>query len=119
MNANSLRQFSLVLVLFCTGCATALPEATHIQVLAENSPTIDRCEALGPVYADVSGWTLDDEQQWYQQARNIVRDKAARQYPGTDSVVFHYIQRHFMRLEGYGIAYQCSQKPIKTRPSTP
>ena len=108
MNAVSLRQASLTLLLFCTGCATTLPEAPHIQMLAENSPLLERCVLLGPIYTDISGWTLSDEHQWYQQARIKVRDKAARQYPESDSVVFLYAQRHFMRLDGYGIAYRCS-----------
>jgi hypothetical protein len=119
MNAVSLRQSSLVLVLFCTGCATTLPEASHIQVLAENSPILNRCEALGPVIVVVSGWKLIDNQEWYQQARNKVRDQAARQYPDSDSVVFLYAQRHLMKLEGNGIAYRCSEKSIKPRPITP
>lgn len=119
MNAVSFRRFSLVLALFCTGCATTLPEAPHIQMLAENSPLLERCEVLGPVYADVSGWTLSNEQQWYQQARDKVRDKAARQYPDSDSVVFLYAERRFMRLVGNGIAYRCSEKSINTRPRTP
>jgi hypothetical protein len=119
MTAVSLRQASLVLVLFCTGCATTIPEESHIQMLAENSPLLDRCEVLGPVYADVSGWTLSNEQQWYQQARDKVRNKAARQYPESDSVVFLYAARRFMRLDGYGIAYRCSEKSMKTRPITP
>ena len=109
----------LTLVLFCTGCATAIPDAPHIHMLVENSPLLDRCEMLGPVYADVSGWTLSNEQQWYQQARDKVRNKAARQYPEADSVVFHYAERRFMRLDGYGIAYRCVEKPIKTRPLIP
>jgi hypothetical protein len=119
MNAVSLRQSSLALVLFCTGCATPLPEASHIQVLAENSPILDRCEALGPVNVVVSGWQLIDNQEWYQQVRNKVRDQAARKYPDSDSVVFLYAQRHFMKLEGNGIAYRCVEKSIKTRPMTP
>lgn len=119
MNAVSLRRFFLALVLFCNGCAMTLPEAPHIQVLPENSPLLERCEVLGPVYADVSGWTLSNEQQWYQQARDKVRDKAARQYPDSDSVVFLYAERRFMRLVGNGIAYRCSEKSINTRPRTP
>ena len=116
MNAVLLCQASLVLVLLCTGCATSIPEAPHIQMLAENSPRLDRCEMLGPVYADVSGWTLSNEQQWYQQARDKVRNKAARQYPASDSVVFHYAERRFMRLDGYGIAYRCLENSINRRP---
>lgn len=119
MNAVSLRQSSLALVLFCSGCATTLPEAPHIQVLAENSPLLDRCEALGPVHAVVSGWKFIDNREWYQQVRNKVRDKAARQYPDSDSVVFLYAQRHLMKLEGNGIAYRCSEKSITTRPMSP
>jgi hypothetical protein len=119
MNAVSLRQSSLALVLFCTGCATTLPEASHIQVIAENSPILDRCEALGPVNVVVSGWQLIDNREWYQQVRNNVRDKAARQYPDSDSVVFLYTIRRFMRLEGNGIAYRCAEKSVKPRPITP
>ena len=119
MNPFSLRQASLVLVLFCTGCATTLPEAPHLQVLGENSPLLERCEVLGPVNVSVSGWKLIDNQEWYQQARNKVRDQAARRYPEADSVVFLYAERHFMRLDGNGIAYRCSEKSSKTRPITP
>ena len=119
MNTVSLRQSSLVLLLFCSGCATTIPEASHIQVLAQNSTILDRCEALGPVNADLSGWMLIDDQQWYQQLRNKIRDKTAKQYPDSDSVVFLYTQRRFMRLEGSGIAYRCFEKSIKTRPVTP
>jgi hypothetical protein len=107
MNTVLFRQSSLVLVLLCAGCATTIPEAPHIQVLAENSPILDRCEVLGPVNAQASGWTLLDDQQWYQQVRNKVRDKAAKQYPESDSVVFLYAVRRFMKLEGSGIAYRC------------
>lgn len=119
MNAVSLRQSSLVLVLFCTGCATTIPEAPHIQVLAQNSTVLDRCEALGPVIAELSGWTLLNDQQQYQQLRNKIRNKTAIQYPESDSVVFLYVERRFMRLEGSGIAYRCVEKSIKTRPITP
>lgn len=119
MTALSLRQASLVLMLFCTGCATTIPEAPHIQMLAQNSTILDRCEALGPVNAELSGWTLMNDQQQYQQLRNKIRDKTASQYPESDSVVFLYVQRRIIRLEGYGIAYRCSEKSIKTRPVTP
>lgn len=120
MNTVSLRQSSLVLVLFCTGCATTLPEASHIQELAENSTILERCEMLGPVYAEVSGWTFSDDRQWYQQARDKVRDKTGRQYPEADSVVFLYAQRrNVMRLEGAGIAYRCSATSLPPRPLTP
>ena len=119
MNAVSLRQSSLVLVLFCTGCATTTPEASHIQMLAQNSTSLDRCEVLGPVNAELSGWTLLNEQQQYQQLRNKIRDKTASQYPESDSVVFLYAQRRFMRLEGSGLAYRCFEKSVKTRPITP
>ena len=119
MTTVSLRQASLGLVLFCTACATTIPQASHIQMLPENSLVLDRCQVLGPVYADVSGWTLSNEQQWYQQAQEKVRNKAARQYPESDSVVFLYAQRHFMRLDGYGMAYRCAEQSMKTRPKTP
>jgi len=119
MNAVSLRQSSLVLVLFCTGCATTTPEGSHIQMLAQNSTILDRCEALGPVNTDLSGWTLMNDQQWHQELRNKIRDKTASQYPEADSVVFIYTQRRNMRLEGTGIAYRCVEKSIKTRPVTP
>lgn len=119
MNAVSLCRSVLVLVLLCTGCATTLPEAPHIQMLAENSPILDRCEALGPVIVVVSGWTFIDNQQWYQHVRNKVRDQAARRYPEANSVVFLYAQRQFMKLEGNGIAYRCSEKSMTTRPMTP
>lgn len=119
MNAVSLRQSSLLLVLFYAGCATTAPEAPHIQVLAQNSPILDQCEALGPVNAAVSGWTFMDDRQWYQEIRNRVRNKAAKQYPESDSVVFLFAQRRVMKLEGNGIAYRCFEKSIKPSPKTP
>lgn len=90
-----------------SGCVSMTPRAQAIQVQPADSQLLHDCKKLGRVDAKASGWgqwTYDDMRE---QARNNLRDAAARQYSEADTVVLLNVDTHTNSADASGVAYKC------------
>jgi len=97
------------LVLVSAGCVTPSPMAAKIALHTERTTQLDKCDKLGPVQAEASGWSAWDNDDWHRQAGYKLREAAARDFPSTDSVVLLNVDQYMTKLVAHGIAYQCSK----------
>lgn len=98
-----LRPTYLVGITLIAGCVTVTPEAERVQIHAQASNLLDRCEQIGPVRADVGRvWGPDHATETAK-----VRLREAAHAKGGDTVVLLNRDVYLTRVTLQGVALRC------------
>lgn len=102
---------TILLAFVFTGCASITDDARKVMVLSQMSTLVEGCKKLGPVTSEVQVAGKWSEADALQQAKNNLRDEAAKRYQADTVVVLNSDQFGVMfsrAVEVQGMAFKCN-----------
>jgi hypothetical protein len=100
--------FFLSAFVLCTGCVSMTPKGAKIMLHSQISSQLDSCTKLGPVISEASAFKQMTWAAVEQQAKNNLRDAAARQYGDrVDTVALINLDSYNTKVVANGIAFKC------------
>jgi hypothetical protein len=99
---------ALLITLGTAGCVAMTPQAANIMLHSQISTQLDGCTKLGPISGEASGWEHLDWASVEQQAKNNLRDNAAKKFGDrVDSVALINTDRYSTKIVANGLAFKC------------